>query len=187
MGVLFLVVVCVVGYFAWKIHRLARRRPHSDLLTAISVLPARDMELEPSSAREWKEQERLEYNESQLKRVGATHVGYFCVYSGYATIRVSMWHYRNQAVAVFYEGFSEADKDNVQFVYEVGCRLDGGSVCVTSNQHALAERRYQSVDISVLTPSLFSNFRLRPLSFTAAGASIMVVLPLPLLPPKTPV
>lgn len=141
LGVLFIGVVCVAGYFAWKIYRLTRGHPRSDLETAISVLPARDMELEPSSSREWKEIERLEYNESELKRVGATHIGYFCVYSGYATIRVSMWNYKHQAVAVFYEGFSETDKDSVQFIYEVGCKVEGGSVCVTSNQHAAYDSR----------------------------------------------
>lgn len=141
LGVLFLVVIAVVGYFGWKVYRLNRTRQSGDFATALAVLPAIEMELEPSAAQDWKEIERLEYTESELKKVGATHVGYYCVYHGHATIRVSMWNYRNQAVAVIYEGASDADKNSVQFIYEVSCRLTDGTLCVTSNQHALYDSR----------------------------------------------
>lgn len=141
LGVLFIAVVCVVGYFAWKLHRLSRGGGGSDLVTAISVLPAMEMELEPSSAREWKEVQRLEYAQSALKQIGAVHVGYYCVYQGQATIRVSMWSYKNQAVVVIYEGASDVDKNDVRFIYEVSCCLTDGTLCVTSNQHALYDSR----------------------------------------------
>ena len=76
LGIIFLVVICVVGFFAWKIYRFARAQANSDIATAISVLPSQEMELEPSNPGEWKEKERLEFTESELKRIGASHVGY---------------------------------------------------------------------------------------------------------------
>ena len=141
LGVLFLLLICAAGFFVWRLYRLARKRSGSDLATAIAVLPAMEMELEPSSARDWKEIQQLEYAESELKSVGAAHVGYYCAYHGHATIRVSMWNYKHQAVVVIYEGSSNGDSDHVRFVYEVSCRLPDGTLCVTSNQHALYDSR----------------------------------------------
>jgi len=141
LGWIFLVVICVGAYFAWKIYRFVKNQNNSDISLAMSVLPSMEMELEPSNAQEWKEVERLEYIESELKKIGASHVGFFCVYNGYAIIRISMWNFKDQAVAIIYEVLSELDKENVSFIYEVSCKLDDGSVCVTSNQHAVYESR----------------------------------------------
>jgi len=141
LGAVFLIVVCVVAYFSWKIYRFVKKQEDSDISLAMSVLPAMEMELEPSSAQEWKEVERLGYIESDLKKIGATHVGYYCVYIGCVIIRVSIWNYKNQAVATIYEALSELDKENTSFIYEASCKLKDGSVCITSNQHAVYESR----------------------------------------------
>lgn len=141
LGVIFLVIVAVVAYFAWKIYAFVKKQNNSDISVALSVLPAMEMELEPSNAQEWKEIERLGYTESELKKIGATHVGFYCVYNGYAIIRVSMWNFKDQAVVAIYEALSKLDKENVSFIYEVSCKLDDGSVCVTSNQHAVYDSR----------------------------------------------
>ncbi|MGH1539971.1 MAG: hypothetical protein ACRBHB_06095 [Arenicella sp.] len=141
LGILFLIVICIVAYFAWKIYRFAKTQENSDIAVAMSVLPSQSMELELSGKDEWKEQEQLVYSESELKRVGATHVGYYCVYNGYAIIRISMWNFKDQAVAVLYEALSELDEDKVSFIYEVASKLDDGSLCITSNPHAAYESR----------------------------------------------
>ena len=110
LGVLFLLLICAAGFFFWRLYRLARKRSGSDLATAIAVLPAMEMELEPSSARDWKEIQQLEYAESELKSVGAAHVGYYCVYHGHATIRVSMWNYRGalMGTAIMFASFTRS-------------------------------------------------------------------------------
>ena len=72
LGVIFLIVICTVGYFAWKIYRPVKAQEKSDIAIAMSVLPSQDMELEPSNSDEWKEKECLEHSESELKRVGET-------------------------------------------------------------------------------------------------------------------
>jgi len=141
LGIIFLLVICVVAYYGWKIHRFTKKQVNSDISIAYSVLPSQTMELEPSNAEEWKEKERLAYTESQLKKVGANHVGYFCVYNGYAIIRVSMWSYKDQAVAVIYEASSELDQNNVTFLYEVASKLENGSICITSNSSAVYDSR----------------------------------------------
>ena len=141
LGVIFLIVICVVGFFAWKIYRFAKAQADSDIAIAMSVLPSQDMELEPSSSAEWQEKERLDYTESELKRIGADHIGYFCVYSGYAIIRISIWCFKNQAVAVIYEALSELDKSNVTFLFEVACKVTDGSICITSNSTAVYDSR----------------------------------------------
>ena len=143
LGVVFLVVIGVVAYFGWKLRRLLKGRNHSDLSLAMSVLPSQQMELEPSNAEAWREKQRLAVAETALKQVGAIHVGYYCVYSGYAIIRISLWDYMQRAGAVIYEGASSLDDGNVTFVYEVACKLDSGSLCITSNPHAVYEHRPQ--------------------------------------------
>lgn len=141
LGVIFLIVICTVGYFAWKIYRSVKAQEKSDIAIAMSVLPSQDMELEPSNSDEWKEKECLEHSESELKRVGANHIGYYCVYSGYAIIRISIWSFRNRVVTVIYEALSVIDKSNVTFIYEVACKLADGSICITSNANAVYDSR----------------------------------------------
>lgn len=144
LGVIFLIVICVVLKFVWKIYRLTKLHENSDISTAISVLPSQYMELEPSGKEDWQEKEQLAYMESELKRLGASNVGYYCVYSGYATIRIAMWDYKQKAVIAIYEAFSEQDKKNVSFIYEVACKLEDGSLCITSNPHAAYDNRPQN-------------------------------------------
>ncbi|MEJ2591899.1 MAG: hypothetical protein P8178_10940 [Candidatus Thiodiazotropha sp.] len=143
LGVVFLVVIGVVAYFVWKVYGYVKGGQGSDLSLAMSVLPSQQMELEPSNAEAWREKERLAVIESALKSVGATHVDYYCVYSGYAIIRISLWDYMERAVAVIYEGQSSLDDGNVTFIYEVACKLDIGSLCITSNPHAVYDSRPQ--------------------------------------------
>lgn len=141
LGIIFLIVICVIGYFAWKFYRHVKTQGNSDIAIAISVLPSLNMELEPSNAGEWVESERLKYLESELKRIGADHVGYYCAYSGYAIIRISIWNFKNQAVAAIYEALSEQEKSDVAFIYEVACKLPEGSICITSNSNAAFDSR----------------------------------------------
>lgn len=141
LGIIFLIVIFVIAYYVWKFYRHVKRQTNSDLSIAMTVLPYQDMELEPSNKEEWQEKEQLAYSESELKSIGATHVGYYCVYNGYAIIRISIWNCKDQAIALFYEGCSELDKNNVNFIYEVAVRLDDGSICITSNPHAVYENR----------------------------------------------
>ena len=141
MGVLFLIVICVVAYYFFKVYRYVKKQENSDISVAISVLPAMEMELVPSNVREWKEIDQLNYVESELKKIGASHVGYYCVYHGFAIIKISLWNYKDRAVVAIYEGSSEIDKNNVSFIYEISCKLTGGSICITTNQHAVYENR----------------------------------------------
>lgn len=141
LGLIFLVIICVVAYFAWKKYSFSEKEADSEISLAMSVLPAMVMELEPSNAQEWKEFERLKQTESELKKIGATHVGFYRVYNGLAIIRVCIWNFKDQAVAVIYESHSELDEENASFIYEVSCKLNDGSVCITSNHHAVYESR----------------------------------------------
>lgn len=133
LGWIFLIVIAVVAFFGWKIFRFYKRHANSDLSVAMSVLPAHDMELEPSNIEEWRERERLKFSESELKKIGAKHLGYFCVYNGYAIIRLSMWNFKNKATAVIYEACSTLDEENVTYIIDVVSRVEDGSVCLTTN------------------------------------------------------
>ena len=141
LGIIFLIVVGVIGFFAWKVYRVLKKHKNSDLAIATSVLPALDIELEPSNAGEWVETERLAHLESELKRIGATSAGYYCVYIGEAIIRTSLWNFKNQALAVIYEGAGQDDPSEVAFFFEVASRLADGSVCISSNPHAGVDSR----------------------------------------------
>lgn len=141
LGIIFLLIILVLAFFAWKIYRFSKKNTHTNLSLAMSVLPAMQIELEPSTAKDWKEVERLAFTQSELKKVGANHVGYYFVVNGYANIRVSIWNLKNQAVAVIYEAYSELDPNNVAFLFEVASQYKGGSLCVTSNQNAVYDSR----------------------------------------------
>ncbi|MBU2987080.1 hypothetical protein KO528_17065 [Saccharophagus degradans] len=141
LGVIFLVVLVVVAFYGWKIYRFVKRQAKTDTVVAMSVLPAQDMELEPAVVDEWKEKERLGFMEAELKKIGAGHTGYFCVYMGSAIVKLSIWNIKGQAMAVIYEAASEQDENTVMFFYEVACKLASGSVCVTSNPHAEYDSR----------------------------------------------
>ncbi|MCW8877813.1 MAG: hypothetical protein OQK51_12240, partial [Kangiellaceae bacterium] len=73
--------------------------------------------------------------------IGATHLGYFVIYSGYAIIRLSLWCYKNAVVAALYEASSEQDKKNASFMFEVASKINRGSVCITSNHTAPNDSR----------------------------------------------
>ena len=133
LGWIFLVILCVVAFYVWKLYRFIKRQSNSDIAVAMSALPAQDMELEPSNREEWVEQERLTFTESELKQIGAQHIGYYTVHSGYAVIKVSLWDVKSKAAAVIYEASSTLDEANVVFMFEVACKLDKGSVCITTN------------------------------------------------------
>lgn len=137
LGVVFLIVLSVVAYFGWKIYRFRKEIVNSDISRALSVLPSMDMELEPSNKDEWAEKELLKYNESVLKKVGATHVGYYSIYSGHAIIKISIWNFKQQAVAAIYEASTDIAQDNHTFIYEISCKTEDGSFCITSNNHAV--------------------------------------------------
>jgi len=141
LGIIFLIIICVIAYYAWKMYRYVKKQSESDISVAMSVLPALDMELEPSTREEWIEKEQLSYTESELKKVGSKHIGYYCVYSGYAIIRVSLWNFKDQAAAVIYEASSTLDKNNASFIFEVASQLDIGSICITSNANAVYDSR----------------------------------------------
>jgi len=136
VGAAFFVVLCVFAFVAWKIFKLTRKHANSDLSVAVSALPAMEMKLESSNAEEWKESEQLNFTESELKKIGANHVGYYSVYNKSAIIKVSIWNYKNQSMAVIYETSSKANPKKVSFIYEVSCKLNSGSLCITSNPQA---------------------------------------------------
>ncbi|MES9832092.1 MAG: hypothetical protein ABW139_07575 [Candidatus Thiodiazotropha sp. DIVDIV] len=141
LGIIFLILLLIAAYYAWKLYRFVKRQQNSDISKATSVLPSQVMDLEPSNIDQWKEREKLDYCESELKRVGAAHVGYYFTHSGFALIRISLWNFKNQVIAAIYEGSSDINQKDVRFIYEVACKLDAGSICITSNQHALFDSR----------------------------------------------
>ncbi|MDX1456253.1 MAG: hypothetical protein R3276_01615 [Marinobacter sp.] len=141
LGVVFLILLLAIGLLVWKVYRLVKTQANSDIAVAMSVLPAQSMELEPSHADDWSERERLDFQERQLKGIGAHHVGYFCVYSGLAVIRVSLWNVKDWAVVAIYEAQSSENRGEVTFIYEVASKLNDGSLCVTSNAHAVYDSR----------------------------------------------
>jgi hypothetical protein len=99
LGIIFLVLLLIAAYYGWKLYRFVKREQNSDISKATSVLPSQVMDLEPSNIDQWKEREKLDYCESELKSVGAAHVGYFFTHSGFTVIRISLWNFKNQAVA----------------------------------------------------------------------------------------
>lgn len=141
LGVLFLIVLCVGAYYAWKIFRFIKRQTNSDFAKAMSVLPVQELELEPSNSDEWIEKERLAYIESDLKTMGADHVGYYSIYMGMAIIRLSLWSFKAQAVIAIYEATSELEKSKANFLYEAVCKTENGSICVSSNSNAAYDSR----------------------------------------------
>ncbi|MGH1427929.1 MAG: hypothetical protein ACRBEE_08315 [Arenicella sp.] len=141
LGIIFLIIVFIASYVIWKFYRLTKQHIHSDLSIAMSVLPPLYMDIEPGRAEEWKEKEQLAFSESKLKKIGATHIGYYCVFDDNVITRISIWNYKNQAVAVIYETCSDLDGSKVLFAYEMAGKLNGGSICITSNQHAVSDGR----------------------------------------------
>ncbi|MCG7972484.1 MAG: hypothetical protein JBO36_17720 [Candidatus Thiodiazotropha taylori] len=141
LGTIFLALLLIGAYFAWKLYRFVKRQQNSDIAKATSVLPSQVMDLEPSNRDQWKEREKLDYCESELKSIGASHVGYYFTHSGFAMIRISLWNFKNQVIAAIYEGSTDINQKDVRFIFEVACKLTDGSLCITSNQHALYDSR----------------------------------------------
>ncbi|MDC0661029.1 hypothetical protein [Marinobacter sp. SS21] len=141
LGVVFLILLLAIALLAWKVYRLVRARVNADLTMAMAVLPDQSMELEPSSADDWVERERLDFQQRQLKILGAHHVGYFCVHSGFAIIRLSLWKVKDWAVVALYEAQSSQASAEASFIYEVAGKLNDGSLCITSNAHAAYDSR----------------------------------------------
>ena len=141
LGIVLLILLLVGAYYGWKVYRFFKTQSSSDVAIAMSVLPAQEMTLEPSNNEEWIEKEQLAFQEKQLKSIGAEHLGYFIIYSDYAIVRLSLWTYKSAVVAAIYEASSEQDKHNASFMFEVASKINGGSVCITSNHTASTDSR----------------------------------------------
>ena len=68
LGSVFLVLICVVGFFGWRLYRAAKAQSYSDLDIALSILLDPETELEPCSQKEWIDKDRLAFSESELKK-----------------------------------------------------------------------------------------------------------------------
>ncbi|MEM7003197.1 MAG: hypothetical protein AAF529_20585 [Pseudomonadota bacterium] len=141
LGGIFLLILVVLAYYGWKFYRFIKRHADSDLDQALSVLPSRDLDLAQGQRADWQEQARLGALEAELVKVGAEHDGYYVFYHGQATINISLWNFKNQAVAAIYEARTAEEDAAVLFHFEVDCKLTTGSLCLTTNAHVLNDQR----------------------------------------------
>ena len=78
LGIIFLILLLVGAYYGWKVYRFFKLQSSSDIAVAMSVLPAQDMELEPSNNEEWVEKEtaRLSRKTIEVNRCYSSRI--FC-------------------------------------------------------------------------------------------------------------
>lgn len=141
LGGLFLVVVFVGVYFAWKLYRAATAYQRTEFFKAMSVLPDLDLNLEPSTRSDWVSLDQLDFQEEHLRNNGADHVGHFSHYSDGVELRISLWNYKQRAIAALYEAEIELNPGLATFCYDLVARTKNGSICVSSNADALLDSR----------------------------------------------
>ncbi len=136
LGALFLIVVIIGVYFAWKLYRAATAYKRTEFVKAMSVLPELDLDLDSSARSDWINLDQLDFQEEHLRNKGADHVGYFSHSSDGVEIHISLWNYKQRAIATLYETEEEQASGQASFFYELIARLKNGSICVSSNMHA---------------------------------------------------
>lgn len=141
LGALFLIVVFIGVYFAWKLYRSATAYKRTEFVKAMSVLPELDLGLEPSTRSDWINLDQLDFQEEHLRNKGADHVGYFSHYSDGALLRISLWNYKQRAVAALYETEVELTPGQAIFYFDLVARIKNGSICVSSNASAALDSR----------------------------------------------
>ena len=141
LGLLFLIVLLVGGYFAWKLYRAATAYKRTEFVKAMSALPELDLRLETSTKPDWVSLDQLDFQEKYLRDKGADHVGYFRHNSDGVELRVSLWNYKQRAVAALYEAELELNPGQAAFFYDLVARLKNGSICVSSNADAALDSR----------------------------------------------
>jgi len=140
LGGIFLLVLIVVAYYAWKIRRFFRKLNvgDGDFSTLTNILPAMELELEPADLSQWLKRDQLIEQENELRRLGLVHEGYYLTYTHLAEIRISLWHYKHALCCALYEGVPNGDVDNTNFSFECIVKLDDGStLCVSNSEFAL--------------------------------------------------
>jgi len=160
LGAVFLIVVCVGGYFAWKLYRAATAYNRTEFAKAMSVLPELDFALDSSAKSDWINTYKLDTQEEKLRDKGAEHVGYFVHYSDGVEIRLSLWNYKQRAVAALYEAELETLAGQAAFFYDLVGRFKDGSICVSSNADAAHQSRPPNHSFHVSqAPSVTKFFR----------------------------
>ncbi len=141
LGALFLIFVLIGGYFAWKLYRSATAYKRTEFAKAMSVLPELDLRLESSTKSDWISLDQLDFQEQYLRSKGADHVGYFRHNSDGVELRVSLWNYKQRAVAALYETELELNPGQAAFFFDLVARVKNGSICVSSNPNAALDSR----------------------------------------------
>ncbi len=141
LGVIFLILLGVGGYFGFKFFRHIKGLANSDLHKLITVIPEMSLELEKADLADWQLRDKLIEQENTLRHLGLKHQGYYVTYGAAATIQLSLWSFKNAIAFVFYEGTPDSDDEDVHqpptFCYECLAKLsDGGSVCVSNSEFA---------------------------------------------------
>lgn len=141
-----IIAILIVGAFAyigWKKYgeQTVEEDDNDELSLAMSVLPPVDLTLEPAKAEQWRQKDRLEQAELELKKIGAEHAGYYYFYRGCAINRISIWSYKQQVMIVLHEIISDADLKNPVFNVELICQLESGVLVVSSIQYVKYENR----------------------------------------------
>lgn len=117
---------------------LRRKKPDvfADMGTAISVLPAQELDLKPSTLERWQLQEQIQALAEELVQINARNLGYFEVRHGYALIQISLWNYKQQAIIAIYEASTTVQPDSAHLFFEVACKTNSGSLCISTNANA---------------------------------------------------
>lgn len=142
-GGVFIVVVLVVAYLAWRFSASRRLKGEDAVLDAVNtLLPEVELNLESSSPSEWLNKNLLERDEAKLEKSGLIHKGYFVFQSTNSTTEISLWQYQETvaiALTNILPGVDCEDSNNAisEYSVEAMVKLDsGGTVCVSSSESA---------------------------------------------------
>lgn len=141
LGALFVVLLAVAGFFAWRFYRGAKNLVSGgqDLYTLISVLPPLHIDLEQGNAQDWTAPQRDD-DEQSLLQAGFEHTGYFKTNIAEAMVLISLWNNPKRGIAAaLMEAQSYSDDDQAPAFSSYAADVfvgfsDGGSLTVTSNK-----------------------------------------------------
>ena len=140
LGVIFLVILCVLAYFGFKIYRFFRNSVDSNIVKAYEILPPIRMEFYPLTENSWKDKDRYKKDNEFLTKTGFQLDGIYETFANNVRTVISLWlNPKNRLIAVIYEASATTeDPSNITF-YASELYLpysDGSSITVTNNTHA---------------------------------------------------
>lgn len=135
LGVLFLVLILLVGFFAIRFYLRVKSAvvDAAPISALVDVLPPFQCILDESARDNWQGVAALDENEALLEKSGFECHGYFTSYAGAADIEIALWNNPLKGIVVAFMEASAEGSETSDLISDVFVRFDDDTQLTINN------------------------------------------------------